>query len=246
MRSFICLTVSALAAVVAANSKANPFEISGNGYSFTVGEATTLKWRPTTSGSVSLRLQQGSVTTSTSGDAIASDIDNDGSYTWTVPDDVNTDWYTIEIISDEDSSNYNFLPRFTVTGATAAATPTAAATTSATSTTTSESTTTTSSSTSTSTSSTSSTSSSSSAATTMTTMTTSTTSTTSTETQTESTSTAASTSADSTTTSSSDSASSSTASASSSQTSVPATNGGLVNRVSGGMMAVVAGAIAFL
>ncbi|KAJ5677393.1 uncharacterized protein N7477_003026 [Penicillium maclennaniae] len=176
MRSFIYLTVSALAAVATANSNANPFEIPPNGYSFSVGEATTLKWDPTTSGTVSLRLQQGAVTTSYDGTAIASDIDNDGSYTWTVPDDVNTEWYTIEIISDEDTSDYNFLPRFTVAGATAAVSTTAAATT---------------------------------------------------------------TSVSSTTTSD-------RTPASSSQTSVPFTNSGLVNRVSGGMMLLVAGAFAFL
>lgn len=71
MRSFICLTVSALAAVATAGSMANPFKIPSGGYSFTVGEATTLQWDPTTSGTVTLRLQHGSVTTSTDGYAIA-------------------------------------------------------------------------------------------------------------------------------------------------------------------------------
>jgi hypothetical protein len=71
MRSFICLTVSALAAVATASSTANPFKIPSGGYSFTVGEATTLNWDPTTSGTVSLRLQHGSVTTATDGTTIA-------------------------------------------------------------------------------------------------------------------------------------------------------------------------------
>lgn len=71
MRSFICLTISALAAVATASSTANPFEIPAAGYTFSVGEATTLKWDPTTSGTVTLRLQQGAVTTANEGTAIA-------------------------------------------------------------------------------------------------------------------------------------------------------------------------------
>ncbi|KAJ5204128.1 uncharacterized protein N7498_005007 [Penicillium cinerascens] len=233
MRAFICLAVSALAAVVAANSTANPFQNPPGGYTFTVGQATTLVWRPTTPGTVSLRLQHGELTTSTDGTAIASGIPNDGSYTWTVPSDVSSEAYTIEIISDEDADDYNFLPRFVIAGATAAATTSSAAptTTSATPTTTSVSTTSTPSTSSTSSTSSSASSTSSSAATTMTTMTTTTSS-----------SSAVSTSTGSTSTSKS----SSTASASSSQASVPSTNAGLVNRVSGGMLALVAGAIAFL
>jgi hypothetical protein len=71
MRAFTCLAVSALAAVAAAGSNANPFNIPSGGYTFTVGKATTLTWNPTTSGTVSLRLQQGEVTTATDGTAIA-------------------------------------------------------------------------------------------------------------------------------------------------------------------------------
>ncbi|OQD78614.1 hypothetical protein PENDEC_c001G00400 [Penicillium decumbens] len=243
MRAFICLAVSVLATVAAAGSQANPFNIPANGYTFAVGKPTTLTWQPTTGGTVSLRLQQGEVTTANDGTPIASNIPNDGSYTWTVPSDVNRDWYTIEIISDDNSDNYNFLPRFAVNGASEATTSSAPATTSATQTTTAESTTSTTSTTSTSISTSSSTSSTStSAATTMTTMTTMTTAT---STGATSSSSAASTSTDSSTTSSSDSSSSST-SAPSSQTSMPASNAGLVNRASGGMLALVAGAIAFL
>lgn len=71
MRAFICLAVSALAAVAAAGSNANPFNIPSGGYSFTVGQPTTLTWRPTTGGTVSLRLQHGELTTATDGTSIA-------------------------------------------------------------------------------------------------------------------------------------------------------------------------------
>lgn len=70
MRAFVYLAVAVFAAVVAASSTANPFKIPNGGYSFAVGQATTLKWRPTTSGTVSLRLQHDEVTTETSGTSI--------------------------------------------------------------------------------------------------------------------------------------------------------------------------------
>lgn len=71
MRFFTSFAVAALAAVAAANSKANPFNIPTDGYTFKVGEPTTFTWKPTTSGTVTLRLQWGAVTTATSGTAIA-------------------------------------------------------------------------------------------------------------------------------------------------------------------------------
>jgi len=71
MRAFICLAVSVLATVAAAGSQANPFNIPANGYTFAVGKPTTLTWQPTTGGTVSLRLQQGEVTTANDGTPIA-------------------------------------------------------------------------------------------------------------------------------------------------------------------------------
>lgn len=71
MRAFICLIVAVFAAVVAASSTANPFKIPNGGYTFTAGQATTLKWTPTTSGTVSLLLQHGEVTTPSEGTPIA-------------------------------------------------------------------------------------------------------------------------------------------------------------------------------
>ncbi|CAG7919211.1 unnamed protein product [Penicillium olsonii] len=241
MRFFTSFAVAALAAVAAANSKANPFNIPTDGYTFKVGEPTTFTWKPTTSGTVTLRLQWGAVTTATSGTAIASNIENSGSYTWDVPSNLAAQPdYTIEIISDEDANDYNYIGRFTVEGATVSVTSATATSTTAHSTsestssatTTSESTS--SSSVSASTSSTAS-SSSSASATTMTTAS-----------STSASSTASSSASSSATTESSSSAASSTAATSSaaSQSAVPTTDSGagVANRVSGGMLALVAGA----
>jgi len=71
MRFYTSFAVAALAAVAAANSKANPFNIPTDGYTFKAGQATTITWDPTTSGTVTLRLQWGAVTTANSGTALA-------------------------------------------------------------------------------------------------------------------------------------------------------------------------------
>ncbi|KAJ5577834.1 uncharacterized protein N7459_006798 [Penicillium hispanicum] len=232
MRAFIYLAAAAYAGLTAASSTANAFNNPPGGYSFTAGQATTLKWTPSTSGTVSLRLQSDEVSTLMSGTAIASDVDNSGSYTWNVPTDlVANQEYTIEIIDDNDASNYNFLPRFTVTGATASASSNVASSTSS-----AESTT-----------STASTSTSSASTTTSTSTSTSSTGTTSTPTTlTTATRTSSSSSSTASTTSSASSSSSSSSSATASQTAVPTSNAGMINRVSGGMLAVVAGAIALV
>lgn len=72
MRSILYLAVSAFAALAAAAD--NPFNIPSHGYDFTAGSATTLSWKPTTSGTVTLKLQWGSVTP-TSGEVIACECD---------------------------------------------------------------------------------------------------------------------------------------------------------------------------
>ncbi|KAJ6041608.1 uncharacterized protein N7446_010511 [Penicillium canescens] len=216
MRFFTSFAVAALAAIASASSTDNSFNIPTDGYTFKVGEPTTLTWTPSTSGTVTLRLQWGAVTTANSGSVIASNIANDGSYTWDVPSNLAAQPdYTIEIISDDNDNDYNFLPRFTVEGSTVSvSTSTASKTSSA-----------------------SSESSSSASTSSQTTMATS--------------SSAASTSASTTdssssSTASSTSASSSAASSSASQSAVPTTNAGVANRVSGGLLAAVAGAIAML
>ncbi|KAJ5178041.1 uncharacterized protein N7500_000740 [Penicillium coprophilum] len=222
MRFYISLAVAAMAAVVSADSKANPFSIPVDGYTFKTGEPTALKWEPTTDGTVSLILQWGAVMTGNSGTVIASNIDNDGSYTWDVPSSLAAQPdYTIKIVSDEDSDDYNYIGRFTVEGSTVSVSSSSASSTTesstesstkATRTTSSEETTSTSA------------------------------KTTSSPTMTTASSTVASTSA--TETSESTSSTSASASESASQSAVPTTNtgAGVVNRISGGMLALVAGA----
>jgi hypothetical protein len=68
---FFYLSLSAFAALAAAADNANPFNIPTEGYTFTAGKPTTLTWQPTTEGSVTLRLQWGSVLTADSGSVIA-------------------------------------------------------------------------------------------------------------------------------------------------------------------------------
>ncbi|KAJ5088198.1 hypothetical protein N7456_011814 [Penicillium angulare] len=241
MRSAI-IAAAAFSALVSAGSEANAFNNPKGGYVFTSGDSTTLSWDPTTSGTVSLRLQWGSVTTPESGDAIASSIDNSGSYTWDVPTDLVKDReYSIEIIDDSDSDDYNFLPYFTVAGATETASATASATSASSSS---------ASSTEASTSSTSSTSSSSSTSSTSSSSTSSTPTTMTTMSSTSSSSSTSSTSGSSSatpiaTTSSSAVASTSASASSSSSTAVP-TNAAGINRVSGGLLAVAAGAAMLL
>ncbi|KAJ5496951.1 hypothetical protein N7463_008938 [Penicillium fimorum] len=224
MRFFISLAVAAMAAVASANSKANPFNIPVEGYTFKTGEPTALKWEPTTEGTVSLILQWGAVMTGNSGTVIASSIPNDGSYTWDVPSSLAAQPdYTIRIVSDEDSDDYNYIGRFTVEGSTVSVSSSSASSTTesttdsstkATRTTTSDETTSTSA-----------------------------VKTTSASTMTTASSTAASTSA--TETSESATSTSTSASESAAQSAVPTTNtgAGVVNRVSGGMLAIVAGAL---
>lgn len=255
MRFFTSLAIAAMAAVVSANSKANPFSIPTDGYTFTTGEATALKWEPTTTGTISLILQWGAVLNGNSGTVIAckpyaqmtqyspdkiltapANIANDGSYTWNVPSKLAAEPdYTIKIVSDEDSNDYNYIGRFTVEGATVSVSSSSASST-ATSTSTESSTESSTSATRTSTgTSTSETSASSSSATTS-----------GSTTLTTASSTVASTSASATTSESSSTAESTSTSASSSaasQSAVPTTNAGIANRVSGGMLAIVAGAL---
>lgn len=71
MRSFTFFAAAALAAVASAASTENAFNNPEGGYKFTAGKSTTLKWSPDTDGTVSLRLQTGKTTTSTSGTEIA-------------------------------------------------------------------------------------------------------------------------------------------------------------------------------
>ncbi|KAB8257514.1 Ser-Thr-rich glycosyl-phosphatidyl-inositol-anchored membrane family-domain-containing protein [Aspergillus pseudonomiae] len=239
MRSIFYLTLSAMASLAAAATGANPFNIPAEGYSFEAGEPTTLTWKPTTEGTVSLKLQWGAVMTANTGTTIAKNIANSGSFTWTPPANLAAQPdYTIEIFNDDDTSEVNYLPRFTVAGATAAPSTTASATTTAETTSATESATET----------TTNTKSATETHTTLTKATASTASATASGTSTESTSASASTTGTSTGSASTSTEASSTtsASASASTTTVASVNGGMVNRVSGGMLAIVLGAIAVL
>lgn len=73
MRSAYYLVLSAIAAVAVADNS-NAFNIPNGGYKFNAGEATTLKWKPTTDGTVSLKLQSGEVLTPDGGTDIACEL----------------------------------------------------------------------------------------------------------------------------------------------------------------------------
>lgn len=233
MRSVFFLALGAIATLAAARD--NAFNIPKDGYEFTAGESTTLKWAPSTQGTVTLKLQHGEAFDSSTGTTIASSIANSGSYTWSVPKDIADHGdYTVEIVSDSDPDSSNYLPQFSVQGASESAT-----TASESATPTPETTTTETSSTST-----------------------DTTTTTETSTTTESSSSASptptSTSSESpseTPTSSTSTESSSTSaeaseSPSSSSSSVPSVddgdNAGMANRVSGGLLALALGVAALV
>ncbi|KGO63831.1 Cell wall beta-glucan synthesis [Penicillium italicum] len=241
MRFFFSLAVAAMAAVASADNKANPFSIPTDGYTFTVGKPTALKWQPTTPGTVSLILQWGAVLSGNTGTVIAANLDNDGSYTWDVPSKLAAEPdYTIKIVSDSDSNDFNYIGRFTVDGSTVSVSSSSAS--SSTSATSSSSTDSSTSATGTTTSGTSTSSSSA-----ITTTGSTTGFTTGSTTLTTASSTVASTSVSATETSetSSTAASTSTSATSSAatQSAVPTTNAGIANRVSGGMLALVAGAL---
>ncbi|KAH8433653.1 GPI anchored serine-threonine rich family protein [Aspergillus melleus] len=254
MRSIFFLTLSAIATLAAAASeKANPFNIPKDGYSFKTGEPTTLTWAPTTEGTVTLRLQWGGVLTPNSGTAIAKSIPNSGSFTWTPPSDLAAQPdYTVEIISDDDTSEVNYLPRFVVAGATVHTTKSSTTSTASATTSTEASTTTSSEEKTTSTSSASKT-----KTETPTTLSTATSTGTGSSSVTgtgsgsgsgSSTSTGSSTgsssAAASTTSGQASSTNSASASASASETTVPNSNAGTTTRVSGAMMALVLAGVA--
>ncbi|RJE27577.1 hypothetical protein PHISCL_00002 [Aspergillus sclerotialis] len=133
MRAVIYIALAAFAALVAAQT-ANPFNNPPGGYSFKAGAPTALSWKPTTKGTVTLKLQSGGQINPASGTTIAANIPNSGSFTWTpeasLPDKSD---YTVEIIDDA-TGQYNFLPRFSIAGVNGGASTgvtTSAATTSA-------------------------------------------------------------------------------------------------------------------
>ena len=72
MRSNILPVASFFAALVSlASAAANPFKVPAGGYSFKTGVPAVVNWDPTTQGTITLRLQSGSVTGIGTGDIIA-------------------------------------------------------------------------------------------------------------------------------------------------------------------------------
>ena len=70
MRSSISIVLGSLLALAAAEGT-NPFNIPNGGYTFKAGEPTTVKWNPTSDGTVSLKLQSGELLTPDGGTTIA-------------------------------------------------------------------------------------------------------------------------------------------------------------------------------
>ncbi|KAN0086847.1 Ser-Thr-rich glycosyl-phosphatidyl-inositol-anchored membrane family domain containing protein [Elaphomyces granulatus] len=116
---FFCLVLGLFAALVAAG----PNPISWNSNTFTAGQSSTITWQPTTGGTVTLRLQWGSNPTPGSGITIASTIQNSGSVTWTPPSNLASQPdFTIVIVDDQDTSQTNYSPHFTISGLSGSAT----------------------------------------------------------------------------------------------------------------------------
>jgi len=128
MRFFHNLALATLVAVAAAQGgpntgEPNPFSIPSGGWHVSAGKSITLKWTPTTGGTVSLKLQWGGINTLAQGVDIATNLPNSGSYTWTPSASlVSEPDYTVKIIDDQDTNEYNFSPRFVISGATGTAT----------------------------------------------------------------------------------------------------------------------------
>ncbi|PGH00398.1 hypothetical protein GX51_05806 [Blastomyces parvus] len=123
MRSIFYLALSALAAVVAAQSTDNAFNNPPGGFQFAAGKPTKLSWTPTTEGTVTLKLQKGENTTPADGIVIAAGIPNSGTYSYTPPASLGPGSnYNIQIIVDDDPTNYNFTPMFSISGVTGTAT----------------------------------------------------------------------------------------------------------------------------
>ncbi|EED16053.1 GPI anchored protein, putative [Talaromyces stipitatus ATCC 10500] len=121
-------TLSLSAAQTSSNPKENAFIVPSAGAQFTAGTTTTLTWNPTTSGTISLRLQWGATTVATDGVVIASAIKNTGSYEWDVPSNIPKESdYFIRISSDADSSIVNYSARFDISGVSGSASTTTSA-----------------------------------------------------------------------------------------------------------------------
>ncbi|KAK8186365.1 Ser-Thr-rich glycosyl-phosphatidyl-inositol-anchored membrane family-domain-containing protein [Phyllosticta citribraziliensis] len=112
--SAIPIIIAGLSALAAAAGE-NAFIVPMSGFNPEAGKDSTIQWEPTAGKTVTLKLRQGASSNLGSGATIAANIPNDGSYTWSVPTDVvrGTD-YTIQIVNDENTSQTNYYPYFTI------------------------------------------------------------------------------------------------------------------------------------
>ena len=60
-----------VASAIAQSSNANPFNIPNGGYMLTAGQPSTITWKPTTSGTVTLTLREGANSDLSKGTVIA-------------------------------------------------------------------------------------------------------------------------------------------------------------------------------
>ncbi|KAH0545067.1 hypothetical protein FGG08_000838 [Glutinoglossum americanum] len=114
--AFFAAAVAAVATAQSAQPNGpNPFIIPTSGLSFTAGSSSTISWTPTTSGTVTIILRQGSSSQLSDGTPIAKNIQNSGSISWTPPDDiVRGSDYALEIVDDTNPNNINYTPQFVI------------------------------------------------------------------------------------------------------------------------------------
>lgn len=106
--STVLCAVGAFAAAVFAQQ--NPISKPGPSDEIIAGKPFSIQWKPTTKGTITLRLRQGESTNlDTIGD-IATDIENTGTYEWTPEETLPAgDDYAIEIVSEDKEVNYTSL-----------------------------------------------------------------------------------------------------------------------------------------
>ena len=107
-------TVTAATATPAAG-RPNPFVIPPEGLGFKAGQAATVKWQPTTKGTVTIVLRSGNGADLEAGLPVAKNVANSGSFSWTPDESITagTD-YALEIIDDANPANTNYTPFFTI------------------------------------------------------------------------------------------------------------------------------------
>ncbi|KAF2214826.1 hypothetical protein CERZMDRAFT_105287 [Cercospora zeae-maydis SCOH1-5] len=111
-RSLLLALASAFAAH-AQQAATGPNAFTNTAFPAVAGQDLTLKWTPTTSGTVSLILRSGASSNLNAGEPIAQNIPNNGEYTWSIPESaVRGSDYTIEIVSDSNPSDTNYSAYF--------------------------------------------------------------------------------------------------------------------------------------